>query len=405
MIPLLAFISAALITAISIPRIIAVSVKKQLMDMPDDGRKQHLRPTPTLGGAGIYLGFVLVASVNNAFYPVESFSLLLACVTLLFIVGLTDDLIGLSVHKRLITQVTAATLIVVVGGVQIEHLGGLFGIYELPSIAAQVFSVFTMVIILNSYNLIDGADGLAGTIGMIAASVFATLLFFNGAYPQAILALIIAGALLGFLIFNVEPARIFMGDGGSMMTGFLLAFLGFAVMQANTLTAPVWMPSIAVFVFAALIVPMYDTMRSITLRLYHRRSPFAPDSNHLHHVLQRFGYSHRGVTLVVGLATLTILATAILLRGQNVHLTLAVILFQAWLILPVARRFMRWLQQLEARRFTNIVTNAVSTQRTGSPETANKTLNNGNGTQNANSHSTPNPAHTTKKPLETAEIF
>jgi UDP-GlcNAc:undecaprenyl-phosphate/decaprenyl-phosphate GlcNAc-1-phosphate transferase len=409
---ILAFISATLITAISIPRIIAVSVKKHLMDMPDDGRKQHRQPTPTLGGAGIYLSCILVASVANAFYPMESFSLLLASVTLLFIIGLTDDLIGMSVYKRLLTQAAAATLIVIAGGVQIEHMGGLFGIQELPETASQIFSIFAMIIILNAYNLIDGADGLAGTVGIITAGTFSVLLFMNGAYPEALLALILAGALLGFLFYNVEPARIFMGDGGSMMIGFLLAFLGVSVMQANLITAPVWIPSVAVFVFAVLIIPMYDTLRSITLRVYHGRSPLSPDANHLHHVLQRFGYSHRGVVLVIALANLTILATAFMLRTQDVHLMLAVTLLQAWLILPVAKRFMKWLQQLEARRFTRMITSAV---------TANITVNNGAANSGAASHGAmngngngngniPTPglqkkfAHK-KNPLEAAELF
>jgi UDP-GlcNAc:undecaprenyl-phosphate/decaprenyl-phosphate GlcNAc-1-phosphate transferase len=277
------------------------------------------------------------------------------------------------------------------GGVHIEHLGGLFGIGAIPEIPAKLFSVFAMVIILNAYNLIDGADGLAATVGIVASIAFGTLLFQNGAYSQAMLAFTLTGALFGFLYFNFEPARIFMGDTGSMVVGFLLAYLGFAAMQANAILSPVYIPAIAIFVFAALIIPMFDTMRIIALRLYKRQSPLRPDHNHLHHVLQRYGYSHRGVALVIAASNTIILLTAFIMRFQEVHLMLALALLQAWLILPVAAKVMQAVQHFESRRIAKMLISDAHTTPKGTPTPK--------GSKNGGQSS--------KKPrnLEPAEIF
>lgn len=348
---LAAFLLGGMIAAFSIPRVIKLSIRKKLMDIPDNGRKQHKAPTPTLGGVGIFFGFVLSISVVGGFMAPDYFPFLIAGVILLFIVGIKDDLMGVSAKKKLVAQIIASALVVYGGGIYIPEMGGLFGIYSVPAHFSQPFSVFAMVIILNAYNLIDGVDGLAGSVGFIASATFGTFLFLNGAVNEAVLAFALAGALAGFLIYNFEPARIFMGDTGSMVVGFLLAMLSFNVMQTNLAAEVAYMPASAVMVFGVLIIPMYDTLRVILIRIKNRQSPLNPDSNHMHHVLLKTGYSHRGIVLVMAAANLLIITTAFLIRDVNVHLLFGVMALQAMLILPIGRTVMHIIRGREEEAY------------------------------------------------------
>ncbi|MCH8525159.1 MAG: undecaprenyl/decaprenyl-phosphate alpha-N-acetylglucosaminyl 1-phosphate transferase [Balneolales bacterium] len=321
------------------------------MDLPDNGRKQHKAPTPTLGGVGIFFGFVLSISIVGGFMAPDYFPFLIAGITLLFVVGIKDDLMGVSAKKKLVAQILASVMVVYGGGIYIPELGGLFGINSIPAHLSQPFSVFAMVIILNAYNLIDGVDGLAGSVGFIASATLGTFLFLNGAVNEAILAFALAGALGGFLIYNFEPTRIFMGDTGSMVVGFLLAMLAFNVMQTNLTAEVVYLPASAVMVFGVLIIPMYDTLRVILIRLKNRQSPLNPDANHMHHVLMKSGYSHRGIVLVMATASIIIITTAFILREVNVHLLFGVMAAQAMLILPVARTLMHIIRGREEEAY------------------------------------------------------
>jgi UDP-GlcNAc:undecaprenyl-phosphate/decaprenyl-phosphate GlcNAc-1-phosphate transferase len=356
---ILAFFMSAIIAAMSMPRVIRLSVKKRLMDNPDNGRKQHKNPTPTLGGVGIFFGFILSASVLGGFIPAEGYPFLVAAMVLLFIVGVKDDLMVVAARKKLIAQIVASSLIVFGTSTYVPDLGGLFGINGLPVLPAQLFSVFAMVIILNSYNLIDGIDGLAGTIGFIASSTFGTLLYLNGYLAESIMAFALAGALVGFLIYNFDPARIFMGDTGSMVVGILLAYLGFRTMQANPVAGPAYIPGVAVFVFAVLIIPMYDTARVIVLRLRNGQSPMAPDSNHIHHNLMRAGFSHRGIVAVMGMANLLILTTAFILRELPIWAILSGVIGMAMLILPSAKILIKVVRRTDAITVTTYHANGA----------------------------------------------
>jgi UDP-GlcNAc:undecaprenyl-phosphate/decaprenyl-phosphate GlcNAc-1-phosphate transferase len=370
---ILAFFMSAVIAAMSMPRVIRLSVKKRLMDNPDNGRKQHKNPTPTLGGVGIFFGFILTASVLGGFIPAEGYPFLVAAMVLLFIVGVKDDLMVVEARKKLIAQIVASSLIVFGTNTYIPDLGGLFGINGLPVLPAQLFSVFAMVIILNSYNLIDGIDGFAGTIGFIASSTFGTLLYLNGYLAESIMAFALAGALVGFLIYNFDPARIFMGDTGSMVVGILLAYLGFRTMQANPVAGPAYIPGVAVFVFAVLIIPMYDTARVIVLRLRNGQSPMAPDANHIHHNLMRAGFSHRGIVAVMGMANLLILTTAFILRELPAWAILTGVIGMAMLILPSAKMLIKVVRRTDAITVTTYHANGAH-KGNGSNGSASRTV-------------------------------
>lgn len=161
---------------------------------------------------------------------------------------------------------------------------------------ANAFSTITIVVIINAFNLIDGIDGLAGTLGVLSIGLFTVFFAVNGDYAYASIGTSMIGALCAFLIFNYPPARIFMGDTGSLLLGLTNAALVIKFIQIAP-TAPVWSVDAAPAVgFAILFVPLFDTLRVFSFRILNGISPFTPDRNHLHHILLRLGMGHLAVT-------------------------------------------------------------------------------------------------------------
>src|SRR5688500_1727979 len=212
------------ITFLAIPVIITVAERKKLFDVPDE-RKIHQTPIPSLGGLGIYAGFILASLISIQFNAVAEFQYFFAAAMVMFFLGLKDDILVISPIKKFIGQVLAAFLIIYKGGVQITSMHGFLGINELPEMFSIILTYFTIIVIINSFNLIDGIDGLAGTLGIISATIFGSYFLAAGMVPYAVFGFSLAGSLTAFLIFNYHPARIFMGDTGSMLIGLVNAVL------------------------------------------------------------------------------------------------------------------------------------------------------------------------------------
>ncbi|MEM6342595.1 MAG: MraY family glycosyltransferase [Bacteroidota bacterium] len=282
-----------------IPVVIETAHKKGLFDLPD-ARKQHTQPTPPLGGIAIFLGMVgsILFWGDAATFELIRFPLL--AMLFLFFVGLKDDLLEMKALKKLVIQLLLA-LIVAVAGLRITSLNGFIGIYELPIVVQYVLTILFIVGLTNAYNLIDGIDGLAGGIASIAGLTFALLFFHIGDYGFAICSLAMVGALLGFLKYNFSPAKIFMGDTGSLSVGVLLSILavrllGQAYLFEQSLFHADWIP---VWIFAVLAVPMLDITQVMIKRIMEKRSPFSPDRGHVHHMLQRIGYNHAQASITL----------------------------------------------------------------------------------------------------------
>jgi UDP-GlcNAc:undecaprenyl-phosphate/decaprenyl-phosphate GlcNAc-1-phosphate transferase len=194
-----------------------------------------------------------------------------------------------------------------------------------------------VVVIINAYNLIDGVDGLAGSVSLVSSLIFGTWFSINGHFAEAMLAFVLAGALLGFLFHNFQPARIFMGDTGALMVGFIMAVLAFRMIGLNSGSAPFNLHRPSGIAFAIMIVPMYDTLRVILVRLSKRKSPFKPDNNHLHHRMLKLGFSHRQIAIILSVMTLLLTAIAYFINKWEIHYFLAAILIMASLLLPFLR--------------------------------------------------------------------
>lgn len=287
------------ITFLAIPAIIIVAESKKLFDVPDE-RKIHQAHIPSLGGIGIFAGFMLACLLSISLANASEFQYFLAAALVMFFLGLKDDILVISPIKKFIGQVLAAFLIIYKGGVQITSMHGFLGIHELPEMFSIFLTYFTVIVIINSFNLIDGIDGLAGTLGIIAAAIFGSWFLAAGMIPYAVFGFSLAGALTAFLIFNYHPAKIFMGDTGSMLIGLVNAVLVvkfIAVAQSPGINVPVTAaPAVG---FTVLLIPLLDTLRVFGIRIFHQRSPFSPDRNHVHHLMLDKGWSHNTITFTL----------------------------------------------------------------------------------------------------------
>jgi UDP-N-acetylmuramyl pentapeptide phosphotransferase/UDP-N-acetylglucosamine-1-phosphate transferase len=190
-----------------------------------------------------------------------------------------------------------------------------------------LISLLVFVFIINAFNLIDGIDGLAGTIAIIASSVFGFFFIFQGNILLMLVSFILVGALLAFLRFNFsEENKLFMGDSGSLFIGFLLTYQSISFLGMNT-TESLWfaIPNKPVLILAILSFPILDTLRVFIIRVRQKRNPFSADRNHIHHRLMDLGLSHKQGTLVVGLANVLVIVLAFLIRDFNINIQFIII--------------------------------------------------------------------------------
>jgi UDP-N-acetylmuramyl pentapeptide phosphotransferase/UDP-N-acetylglucosamine-1-phosphate transferase len=296
---LLSFIISLLISAISIPVIIRVAQLKNLTDDPDQGRKTHSLATPTLGGVAIFAG-LLVAFTS--LYDLNNFTdlkFITPALVILFFAGIKDDVLVLDPTKKLAVQILCASIIVYFGNLRLTSLWGIMTIGEIPYFLGIALTIFLIVAMINAFNLIDGINGLAGSLGLIAAVYFGSWFAMNGFASLTVLSFSLAGALVGFLLFNYNRAKIFMGDTGSMAIGFIIAILAVRFVEANRvqlLTIPYPVVNAPAMAFAVLSVPLFDMIRVFGVRLLQKKSPFSADRNHIHHYFVDRGFSHARAT-------------------------------------------------------------------------------------------------------------
>lgn len=327
------FFTAFAITFLAIPVIIKVAKIKHLFDFPDE-RKIHVSKIPTLGGIGIFLGFLFAMTFWTKFIQCEHLQYLTASLIIISFLGIKDDLVGLSAFKKSVGQILAALIVVVWGDLRVEYMYNIFGIHELPYIISILFTALTIIVIVNAYNLIDGIDGLAACLGIVASVSFGILFFMTGSnYQQSILAFSLAGGLLGFLRFNISPAKIFMGDTGSMVVGFILSFLAIEFLEIKNFQGNNWLyiNSAPLVSMSLIFLPLYDLVRVFSIRLWHKRSPFKADQNHLHHMLLKLGFSHLYSTSILSLFALLLVVLGLFFQRFG-NYWLGIVLFSACLL-------------------------------------------------------------------------
>jgi len=334
---------AYLTTFLLIPLIIKMAFKLNLVDEPNN-RKVHQNAIPTLGGIGIIIGFLF--STFAFIYQqvmVETFALLSAILAL-STVGIIDDLKDVPAKYKLIFQLFLAVAMCYFG-IRIESLGGLFGIYTLPLAIQYGLSVVIIAGFINAFNFIDGIDGLAGGIGAINALLMAILFMLGGEAVYAFYAMALFGGLMGFLYYNLSPAKIFMGDTGSTVIGFVLIVLGFKLMQIAPHQSNIVFSNVIILIFGSLLLPVFDIFRTIFFRIKSGNSPFQPDKTHIHHLLLQTRFNHRKTSIVLYIANVVLIGIAFLIKD-------ALALEKSFIILIISCIFLT--EMLSIKKWFNV---------------------------------------------------
>ena len=320
--------TAFAITFFAIPSIIKIAEIKHLFDEPDE-RKLHKTKVPTLGGLAVFAGMIFSMTFWSTQKEIVELQYILSAIIILFFIGMKDDLFNLVAYKKLLGQLAAAVILVHWAGIRVTSFFGIFGIHELSLVQSYVFSIFTMVVITNSFNLIDGIDCLAGSVGILAASIFGAWYFSAGQTQYVVLSASLVGSLLAFLHYNRTPAKIFMGDTGSLMVGIVLSILAIKFIEMNRvipLDGINKIRGIPVVTIGILIIPLFDTLRVFTIRMLQGKSPFSPDRNHLHHLLTDLGFTHIKATLLLMIFNIAIVVMVFSLQRVRSELTLSLVL-------------------------------------------------------------------------------
>ena len=293
---LLSIITSFIVTLTLLPIIIRVSKSINVLDQPDK-RKIHSISTPSLGGIAIFCGLVAALFFSASFQALAAEKYFIGGILFIFLLGVRDDLSSLQANHKLVVQLFAASLVVFLMDVKIEGLHGLFGVESFGWYFDELFTLFVIVVMTNAFNLIDGIDGLAGSVGTLISFIFAYLFFMEGMVFNSIIALSSGGAILAFLIYNWYPSKVFMGDTGSMMIGFILTVLLIKYLQIPIFTLGQASPVALMLSF--FVIPVYDTLRVFLIRFFSGKHPLAPDRNHTHHVLLKLGYNHGQATILL----------------------------------------------------------------------------------------------------------
>jgi len=322
--PFFIIIISFIIGLITMPYVLKVSIRKQLVVKPNK-RTSHKGNIPNVGGINIFTAFLLSYLLFSFSGGVSDNSrYFLAGLYLIFFVGFLDDLLSFSAKKKFIGEIFAGFIVIVIADIRFTNLHGFFWISEIPDnlfIISYLASFFLFLLIINSLNLIDGVDGLATGIGIVICGFFGVYFQLIGQLDLSLMAYSLIGALALFFIYNVfgKKSKIFMGDSGALVLGYIVYIFVVKFCELNLVTQDSFKKSY--FMYAApamsvciLAVPLFDTLRVMFTRIKKGYSPFKADKNHVHHLLLSIGLKHRQVTLVLVSVNLTFIALALIGR-------------------------------------------------------------------------------------------
>lgn len=320
MLSILTTFTAFIISMMLVPSLISIARSKNIFDEPGE-RKLHVSRTPLLGGVAIFAGMMISFLFWSADYFEADHLFLLSSLVILFIAGFIDDLQPLRPVVKLFLQVVATVITVLFAHIKLGGLHGLFGIHLITGIWPVMISVLFMLMLVNAFNFIDGIDGLATSIGIISSACFGLMFLSIHDQLAAILSFSLCGALAAFLRFNFSPAKIFMGDTGTLITGFTLSFLSIRLIEETRIAVSSfsWLNyySAPVIILSLLIVPIVDFMRVTVIRMMKGQSPIHADNNHIHHVMVKAGFSHLETTLWLVAVNMAFIAATFIFRLMN----------------------------------------------------------------------------------------
>lgn len=344
--PILIAMFSFTIGLICMPVVIKIAKVRHFVVKPNK-RMSHKGEVPNIGGIDIFMSFIL-AYLLFEYDQLQNSQYIFIGVFLILMTGFVDDLLAISPGWKLFGELIAGTFLILISNIRLTNLHGFCGIHNIPLISSIFLSFFVFIVIVNSLNLIDGVDGLASGLGMIYSLFFALYFQQIGEIHLSILAYCLIGSLAVFFIYNVfgrSKRKIFMGDSGSLLLGYMMTLFVFRFCEINASC-----PDLGIFhsqsapsvMIALLAVPLFDTMRVMAARIRKHQSPFTADKNHLHHLLLRIGLPHVQVTCVLLCLTVGSIAIGWSLRNlANGYLTAIIFVYctlYTWIIWLLVKR-------------------------------------------------------------------
>ena len=336
---ILVAIIAFVFTAVSIPQIVKVAHVKHLFDTPNS-RKVAKTIVPTLGGIGIFIGLTLGVTLGGDGYPFYDLKFIFASILVTFFAGIKDDLVGISPKSKLIALSFSIIIIAFFAKLRLSHLYGFMGINEIGIIPSSILTFFVGIVIINSFNLIDGIDGLASSVAIQISTVMGVWFSLIGLPEYALLAFSLAGSCLAFFMYNAfaHKNKIFMGDTGSLLIGTMIFVLAVKFNEFNASHAGEYaIKSVPAVLIGFMAYPLFDVLRVFILRVFVIKcSPFVPDKNHIHHRLLALGLNHLQATAIIFFGnTLFIIASLVLQKYLSV-VELTLVIFATAIIISTA---------------------------------------------------------------------
>ena len=275
------------VSVVILPPIISFLNLKGIGDKIDE-RRMHTSFIPTAGGLGVLLPALTTIFMFSSILNDFDLIIIGLCITVVFVTGLVDDLKNLRANIKLIALIIPTCALMLFMDIKIDSMHGLFGIYEIPDLVAIPLTLLVIVFLTNAFNLIDGVDGLLSTISSFVFMVFGVWFLFIGEYSFALISLAFLGGTIAFLVYNWFPAKIFMGDSGSLSIGFAVSILALAFLNTNDslpIESSFKILSPVTLITSLVIYPIFDTFRVFFLRIMEGKSPFSADKKHIHHFL------------------------------------------------------------------------------------------------------------------------
>lgn len=315
------------------PTLVLLAYKKRILDSPGT-RKLQTKPVPVIGGISVYMAAISSATVINIFQPTEDLFMAVAAISIIFFVGLLDDLTDISPTKKFIYQALIIIVLFASDSYRIDTLNGVFDIYDLPLSASLLISLLTGVGLMNALNMIDGVDGLSSGIGICTCGFCGSYFLIHHDIVYAALAFTFLGSLIPFFFCNVfsHKYKMFIGDSGSLVMGMLAYIFSCRILHEKDALIGSKNVSLMVAIFA---VPIFDTLRVMTMRIKAGGSPFKADKTHLHHIFVSLKLPHMLITLIILFMAIIIEAFWFFLFSFNLGVTehtLIVLAFCATLV-------------------------------------------------------------------------
>ena len=298
---IVSFILALGISLFAVPVIVRTVRKLKLLDQPNI-RSSSEKAIPSLGGIAIFFGFLFGSAIGSYDYELPEMIYIVIPTILMLFIGLKDDLVSLPPYKKIIGQFITASVIIFLAKIRFTDLHGFLGYTNIGIVPGALITGFVIIVLINAFNLMDGIDGLASGLSMLAVVIFGTWFYLSGHPGYAILSFALVGAIAGFFYFNVygDQYKIFMGDTGALFLGTIISILLIKFNEFNIdQTQPYAIQSVPAISFGILAYPLIDTVRVMIIRMLQYKSPFSADKNHLHHRLLALGFSHQKATYTI----------------------------------------------------------------------------------------------------------